>query len=70
MVLGNVASWCRFYLAAKPSHVEGRCPLHHPMTCSRQSRGHSFLPGATLSHHATVGGDAFLGGVNPPDLDI
>jgi hypothetical protein len=25
MVLGDVASWHRLYLAAKPSHVEDRC---------------------------------------------
>jgi hypothetical protein len=25
MVLGDVALWRQFYLAAKPSHVRGRC---------------------------------------------
>jgi hypothetical protein len=45
-VLGDIALWRRLYLAAKTSHVGGgvdvdmlACPLHHPMTCSHQSRG-------------------------------
>jgi hypothetical protein len=43
-VLGDVASWCRLYLVAKPSHmgvdVDGLAyPLHHPMACYRQMRG-------------------------------
>jgi hypothetical protein len=62
------------YLAAKPFHVgvdvDGLvCPLHHPTVCSRQTRG-SFLFGAAISHHAVVGGSAFLGGARPPGLDI
>jgi hypothetical protein len=64
------------YLAAKPSHIGGvdvdglTCPLHRTMTCSHQTRGHSFLPGANLSHHVVVGGGAFLGCAKPPSLDI
>jgi hypothetical protein len=46
------------------------CPLHHPMTCSHQMRGQSFLLGAALFHHAAVGDGTFLGGVKPPGLDI
>jgi hypothetical protein len=46
------------------------CPLHHPMTYSRQTREHSFLLGDTLSHHVAMGVGAFLGGVKPLDLDI
>jgi hypothetical protein len=38
-VLGDVASWCWLYFAAKPSHVgvdvdRLACPLHHPTVCS------------------------------------
>jgi hypothetical protein len=52
VVLGDVALWRRFYLAAKPSHVGGGLdvdgvayPLHRHTTCSHQSRGQSFLSG-------------------------
>jgi hypothetical protein len=43
MVLGDVASWHRLYLVAKPSHVgvdvDGlACPLHRAMACSRQTQ--------------------------------
>jgi hypothetical protein len=39
MVLGDIASQHRLYLAAKPSHmgvdVDGlACPLHRPIVCS------------------------------------
>jgi hypothetical protein len=75
MILGDVALWRRLYLAAKPSHVrvdvDGlACPLHHPTAYSRQTRGQSFLLGAALSHHVTVGGGTFPGGVKPLGLDI
>jgi hypothetical protein len=40
------------------------CPLHHRTVYGRQTRGQSFLSGAALFHHATVGGGAFLGGAN------
>jgi hypothetical protein len=46
------------------------CPLHHPMTCRRQTRGQGFLLGAVLSHHAAVGGGALLGDGEPPGVDI
>jgi hypothetical protein len=69
-VLGDVASWHRLYLAAKPSHVgvdvDGLAfPLHRPTTYSRQTRGYSFLSGATLYHRATVGGGTFPGVRSP-----
>jgi hypothetical protein len=40
MVLRDVASWHRFYLVAKPSHVgvdmDGlACALHRPTVCNR-----------------------------------
>jgi hypothetical protein len=43
-VLGDIALWCRLYLAAKPSlmgvNVNGlTCPLHRPIASSRQMRG-------------------------------
>jgi hypothetical protein len=43
-VTRDVASLCWPYLVAKSSHVgvdvDGlACPLHRPMTCSRQMRG-------------------------------
>jgi hypothetical protein len=65
-ILGDIASWHRLYLAAKPSHVGVyvdalACPLHHPMACGCQTRGHGFLSGATLSHHAAVSGAAIPG---------
>jgi hypothetical protein len=37
------------------------CSLHYPMVYSRQTRGQSFLSGASLTHHVTVGGGTFLG---------
>jgi hypothetical protein len=40
------------------------------LACNRQSRGQSFLSGATLSHHAAMGDGAFPGGVKPCGLDI
>jgi hypothetical protein len=71
----DVASWHWLYLAAKLSHVgvdvDGlACPLHHPITCSRQMRGESFLSGTTLSHRVAVGGGAFPGDVKSSGLDI
>jgi hypothetical protein len=45
-------------------------PLHRPMVCGCQMRGHSFLSGAALSHHTTMGGGAFSRGAEPPGLDI
>jgi hypothetical protein len=75
MVHGNVASWQRLYLAARPSlmgvHVDTLVyPLHRPMTCSHQTRGHVFLLGVALSHHVVVGGGASPGDAKPPGLDI
>jgi hypothetical protein len=74
-VLGDIASWCWLYLAAKPPHVEVdadelACPLHHPMTCSYHTRGHGFLSGATSSHQVAMGGGTFLGDAKPPSLVI
>jgi hypothetical protein len=34
-------------------------PLHRPMVCDHQMRGHSFLSDAAPSHRTVVGGDAF-----------
>jgi hypothetical protein len=56
----------RLYMAARPSHVRAdvdglACPLHRPMVYDYQTRGHSILSGAALSHHVAVGGRAFLG---------
>jgi hypothetical protein len=50
--VGAMRRW--FYLAAKPPHtgvgVDGlTCPVHHPMACSCQTRGHGLLPDAVLS---------------------
>jgi hypothetical protein len=64
-VLRDISSWHWFYLDAKPSHVgidvDGLdCPLHRPRAYSHQTKGQSFLLGAALSHHAVVGGGAFL----------
>jgi hypothetical protein len=64
--------FARLYLAAKPSHmgvdVDGLAyPLHCPTVYGRQTRGQGFLSGAALSHHATVGDGAILGGVKAPD---
>jgi hypothetical protein len=44
MLLIDVASWCRLYLAAKPSHmgvdVDGLAyPLHRPTIYNCQTRG-------------------------------
>jgi hypothetical protein len=71
----DISSWCRLYLASKPSHVgvdvdELPYPLHYPTTCSCQMRGHGLLPSATLSHRAVVCGGAFPGDAKPPGLDI
>jgi hypothetical protein len=63
---------------AKPSHVGAdvhglACPLHCPTACSCQMRLQSFLSGAALSHHGTMGGGAILGrggGARPSGLDI
>jgi hypothetical protein len=41
------------------------CPLHYLTASSRQTRGHNFLSGTTLSHRVTVGGGIFSGGVSP-----
>jgi hypothetical protein len=46
------------------------CLLHHPMACSRQMMGQSFLPGAALSNHVAVCGGAFPVDAKPPGLDI
>jgi hypothetical protein len=60
------------YLVAKPSHVgvdvDGlACPLHHPMTCSHQTRGHGLLPGTVLSCHCS-GRWCLFGGCEAPEL--
>jgi hypothetical protein len=57
------SSWRRYfatflYLFAKPTHVgvdmDGLAyPLHHPMICDRQTRGHGLLPGSILFHRYT-----------------
>jgi hypothetical protein len=75
MVLGDVASQRRLYLAAKPSHVgvdvDGlACPLHRPIVCSSQTKGYGFLSGATLSCHAIVGSGAFPVDAKPTSVDI
>jgi hypothetical protein len=75
MVLGDVASRCQLYLAAKPSHVgvnvDGLAsPLHGLVVCNRQTRGQGFLSGTTFSRHAVVVGGAFSGDAKPPGLDI
>jgi hypothetical protein len=46
------------YLAAKPTHVgvdvDGlACPLHYPMACGQQTKGHGLLPDVVLSHHCS-----------------
>jgi hypothetical protein len=52
-------------------NVDGlACPLHRPMTCSRQTRGQHLLSDAVLSHRAAVGGGAFLEDAKPLGLDI
>jgi hypothetical protein len=75
MALGDIASWCRLYLVAEPSHVgvdvdELSCPLHHPMACCRQTKDHGFLSGMVLSCDVVVGDDTFSGGAKPLGLDI
>jgi hypothetical protein len=82
VVLGDVALWRRFYLAAKPSHVGGgRCgwgslPSASSYGLQSSVKGTELsvrhLSGAALSHHAAVGSGAFLGGggVKPLGLDI
>jgi hypothetical protein len=74
-VLRDVASWCWPHLATKPSHVgfdaDGLTyPLHRPMACSHQTRGHGFMSSAALSRCAVDGDGAFSGGAKPPGLDI
>jgi hypothetical protein len=74
-ILGDAVVLCLLYLAAKPSHmgvnVDGLvCPLHRPTAYNCQLRGQSFLSCAALSHHAAVGGGAFLRCVRHPVLDI
>jgi hypothetical protein len=64
MILREVVMWRQLYLAAKPSdvgvHVDGLAyPLHRRIACGCQTRGHSFLSVAALSHHAVVGGGTF-----------
>jgi hypothetical protein len=54
----------RLYLATKHSqvgvNVDGLAyPLHHPMICGCQTRGHGFPSGAALSHRTAVGGGTF-----------
>jgi hypothetical protein len=52
-------------------NVDGlTCYLHYPMVCDHQMRGESFLFGAALSYHVTVGGVTFPGGAKPPGLNI
>jgi hypothetical protein len=56
-------SWRRcfttlLYLAAKSTHVgvdvdRLTCPLHRPMACGHQMRGHGLLPGVVLSRHCS-----------------
>jgi hypothetical protein len=75
MVLGDVTSQCRLYLAAKPFYVGVNvdrlaCPLHRPMVCSRQMRGHGFLSSITLSRCGAVADGAFPGDAKAPGLDI
>jgi hypothetical protein len=60
MVLGDVASRHRLYLAAKPSHVGIDVDrlaylLHYPTVCSCQTRGQGFLSGVGLSRRAAMG---------------
>jgi hypothetical protein len=44
--------------------------MYQTMACSRQMRGHGFLPGVVLSHRAAMGGGALLGDTQPLGLDI
>jgi hypothetical protein len=71
-VLGDVIVLHWLYLAAKPFHVGVNVdklayPLHCPMTCGRQTRGHNSLSSVVFSHRATVDSGAFLGIVRPWD---
>jgi hypothetical protein len=57
--LEDIASRHRLYLAANPSHVgvdvDGvACPLHRPMTCSRQTGEQGFLSCVVLSHRYSL----------------
>jgi hypothetical protein len=66
MVLGEVLHGVGFtWLLSLPMwgvNVDGLAyPLHLPTACSCQLRGQSFLSGASLSHHAAVGGAPFWG---------
>jgi hypothetical protein len=63
------------YLATKPTHVGADVDglaffLYRPTVYHCQTRGQSFLTGATPSHHATLGGGAFPGGAKPPILEF
>jgi hypothetical protein len=54
---GCFALW--LYLVAKPSHVGVNvdrlvCPLHQPLVCNCQTRGHGRLPRVVLSCHCSV----------------
>jgi hypothetical protein len=69
-ILEDVASRCRLYLAAKPSHVgldvDGlACLLHRPTVYSRQMSGQGFSSGPALSRRVAVGDGAFLGDAKP-----
>jgi hypothetical protein len=46
------------------------CFLHRPMVYNYQMGGHHFLIGVAPSHHAAVGGGAFLGHAKPPGPNI
>jgi hypothetical protein len=78
MVLVDIVMLHWLYLAAKASQVGVdvcglACPLHCPMVFSHRTRGQSFLLDAAMSHHAVVGGGAFLeggGGCEAPYLNI
>jgi hypothetical protein len=66
--IGVVRHW--LYWAAKPPHVgvgvDGlACPLHHPMVCNCQMRGHGLLPGVVLSCRCS-GRWHLPGDVKPP----
>jgi hypothetical protein len=72
MVLGDVNSWHRTYLAAKPSHVgvnvDGlACPLHHPTSCIHQTRGQGFLSCVVFSR-CYSGRWLLFGGYEAPGL--
>jgi hypothetical protein len=62
-------------LATKPSHVGAdvdglACSQHHHTVSGWWTCVQCILTGAALSHRVAVVGDAFLGGVKPPGLDI